>query len=266
MIVYRWIFAALVLGLSCSSKAEVFWEAGIGIGHVTAPDYPGSDEYQAYTLPIPYLQLKTDRWSIDRQGIHGGLFKLHALRLDLDLELGLPTDSGDNGARRGMPDLGPAVQIGPSLVYRLYQTDSTQWELYLPVRRFVALEDGSLNAHGWVLQPYLFGETHFGRDASWLFSFAIGPQYSDRKYQDYFYGVDEAYVTEQRSFYEAEAGYSGIHSRLGLRRRFSDYWFGIYLRYQQFDNTSFEDSPLLKQRDYLLVGVGFSWIFAGSKQ
>jgi outer membrane scaffolding protein for murein synthesis (MipA/OmpV family) len=31
------------------------WEAGLGIGAVTFPDYRGSDESQVYPVPVPYF-------------------------------------------------------------------------------------------------------------------------------------------------------------------------------------------------------------------
>ena len=38
------------------------------------------------------------------------------------------------------------------------------------------------------------------------------------------------------------------------------YW--VLIRLQNLDDAVFVESPLVEQTDYLLTGVGFSWIFA----
>ena len=40
-----------------SSRAEQkpLWEAGLGVGAMAFPDYRGSDEVNAYPLPLPYF-------------------------------------------------------------------------------------------------------------------------------------------------------------------------------------------------------------------
>jgi hypothetical protein len=44
--------------------------------------------------------------------------------------------------------------------------------------------------------------------------------------------------------------------------RTDDLIFFALLRYQNIAQSAFEDSPLVEQNDYLMFGVGVTWVFA----
>ncbi len=69
------------LGASVSGHAEPghaelkpLWEAGLGIGAVTFPDYRGSDRTQTYMLPVPYFVYRGEFLKADRNGLRGLFF------------------------------------------------------------------------------------------------------------------------------------------------------------------------------------------------
>src|SRR5690606_40394337 len=44
------------------------WEAGLGVGALTLPDYRGSDERTNYVFPLPYFIYRGDFLRVDREG------------------------------------------------------------------------------------------------------------------------------------------------------------------------------------------------------
>ena len=53
----RWLLAVAVVAWPVASPAEEkpLWEAGLGIGAMVFPDYRGSDQVNAYPIPLPYF-------------------------------------------------------------------------------------------------------------------------------------------------------------------------------------------------------------------
>ena len=56
------------------AEEEPLWEAGLGVGALSFPDYRGSDERQLYPVPVPYFVYRGDFFKADRDGVRGELF------------------------------------------------------------------------------------------------------------------------------------------------------------------------------------------------
>ncbi|MDO8595051.1 MAG: MipA/OmpV family protein, partial [Sulfuricaulis sp.] len=144
------------LGASFSGHAEQkpLWEAGLGIGAVTFPDYRGSDRTQTYVLPVPYFVYRGEFLKADRNGVRGRFFDSDRVELNVTMNASLPVDSKDNAARQGMPDLKPTVEIGPSLDLTLWRFGDkrAKLDLRLPLVTGVTIE-GSPQSTGWQFSP-----------------------------------------------------------------------------------------------------------------
>jgi len=55
------------------------WEVGAGIGGITLPHYPGSDETLDLVLPVPYGSYEDGKTKIDRNGLSYNLFGIDNL-------------------------------------------------------------------------------------------------------------------------------------------------------------------------------------------
>ena len=42
------------------------------------------------------------------------------------------------------------------------------------------------------------------------------------------------------------------------------FWVGTFLRYDNLSGATFEDSPLVKQKDYFAGGVAITWVLGES--
>lgn len=258
---------ALVLLLASPARASQvpLWEVGAGVAVIDFPHYRGSNERSSYVLPMPYLIYHGDFLKVDRQRVRGQIFQSDKIELDISLNGSVPVRS--DIARQGMPDLDPTLEIGPSLNIELFQAESKQAhvELRLPVRAVIASDFSYLRSVGWIFQPLLNMDVRNPFDQrGWNLGTAIGPIFTDRRYNQYFYGVDGQYARTDRPAYIAHGGYAGTQYVIALTKRFPAFWTSGFMKLDTLRGAAFEGSPLVKTKQYATVGFAITWIFAES--
>ena len=257
-----------LIAWAADAEEKPLWEAGLGIGALRFPDYRGSDESKIYPVPVPYFVYRGEFLKADRDGVRGLLFDRRYAELSISVNGTIPVDSEDNAARRGMSDLKPTFEIGPSLDVHVWRSsdERLKLDLVMPLRLPVTIES-SPKSIGWVFSPRLNLDIRnvAGLDG-WDFGIGAGPIYADQKFHDYFYSVDARFATPERPQFEADGGYSGMHVLASLSKRFPGYWIGAYVRYDSLSGAAFEDSPLVKSRHYLAGGIGIAWMIGQSKR
>lgn len=259
---------ALASAPICSAEEKPLWEAGLGVGALSFPDYRGSDEMKVYPTPVPYFVYRGKFLKADREGVRGELFDREFLELSISVNATIPVSSDDNHARRGMPNLKPTVELGPSLDLHLWRSASgnAKLDLVLPLRAPVTVE-ASPQSIGWVFSPRLNLDIGaIGGQDGWNFGIGAGPLFADRRYHEYFYSVAARHATAERREYDAAGGYSGAHLLTAISRRYPKYWVGAYLRYDTLSGAAFEDSPLVRRKSYLAGGIGIAWMIGESKR
>lgn len=252
---------ALVVSISIAEAAEKpLWELGVGVAPVTFPTYRGADEQRSFTFPIPYIIYRGERLRSGRDGARGMLWDSDNVEVDLSFDGAIPVDSTDDGPRAGMEELDPILEVGPSLKVRLVDTESGRLEFRLPVRAAIAIDDGSTRKEGWKVHPMLNYNAP-GLVDGWDVGFNIGPKFASRDFHAYYYDVGAADVTPDRPAYRADAGYSGLSMLVSASRRFDRFWVGSFLRYDNLEGATFDDSPLVEADHAISAGVAISWIF-----
>lgn len=252
------------------SRAEELplWEAGLGVAGLSAPDYRGSDQQRFYELPLPYLVYRGDLLRLDNKGITGLLFHSQRVRLNISADASVPVNSSQDTARRGMPDLNPVVQIGPSIEISLYRDTNSERlvQFWLPVRAAIATDLTRWNEEGFVVNPQLtFDYNNIGRKG-WNLGLGVGPLFATEPYHEYYYGVAPRYaVPGVRPAYDARAGYSGSMLILTMTKRLGHFWFGAFARYDELSGAVFANSPLMRTDQSVMAGIGVAWVFAESK-
>jgi outer membrane protein len=265
--------AAFILGLciNSASAAEPHalprWEVGIGLGVLSLPFYRGAASGRTYIAPLPYIQYRGEHVRVDEEGIRSALFRSNAVRLDFSLAAGVPVSSDGNSARRGMASLDPTVEIGPSLEFLLWhprERDRALW-LKFPMRAALSVALRNIEYQGWIFAPYLDYRMIKGeRTQAWTMTLAVGPQFADRRYHDYYYEVTPADVTPLRPEYHPTMGYSGSRVTLGVQKRFGGYRLAAFGRYDDLRGAVFNDSPLVQQQHYYAVGAALIKLLAVS--
>ncbi len=242
------------------------WELGIGLSGLSFPDYRGADQSDVYALPFPYLVYRGTFLKADRQGIRGVFFDSERIELNLSVGASLPVSSDANRARRGMPDLEPTVEVGPSLDLKLWHTADRRYrlDLRLPLRTAVTVK-GGVDDVGWVFSPRLnLDIADVAGLPGWNLGLLAGPLYGSAQNHDYFYSVAPQYATAERPAFDADGGYAGSQLMLALSKRYPNYWIGAFARWDSLDGAVFADSPLVRRNRYFAAGVGVAWILGTS--
>lgn len=262
--------AALCVGCVAASapadEEKPLWELGAGVAAMTFPAYRGSDETNNFVLPMPFFTYHGDFFKADRHGIRGSFFDTDRLDFTVSLALSPPASSDDIKTRSGMPDLDATFEIGPQMDITFWRSENRArfLKLLLPMRAAFTLE-GPPKDIGWVLHPKLnLDITDLPGLQGWNLGLLAGPLFSDQRQHEYFYGVAPRYATATRPAYEADSGYAGMQYLAAVTKRFPKFWVGAFVRYDNLAGAVFEDSPLVRQRDYFAAGLALSWILGES--
>ncbi len=241
---------------------EKNWSLGVGVGSLYGPDYRGSNEYRAYTAPIPYVVYHGKFIRSDRDGVRAHFFSSDTLDFSLSATAFIVPDADKNTKREGMPELGSTLELGPSLNIRLTGNDLQQgWNFRLPWRGVYAIGGANNEYVGSVLQPQL---VYKNRVEHWSFAYRASLLFSSNRYHDYYYRVAPQYVSANRAYYEAHGGYSGWSSEISLSRSLTisqiDTRLAFYIRYDNLSNTDFISSPLVETDHSLRGGLALIWV------
>ncbi len=270
--------SVLMLALLCTATAQArdtnpplverpLWELGAGVGVLHLPHYRGADQSHSWLLPVPYVIYRGEVLKADREGARALLLSSDRLHIDLSVSASAPTRSQNNAARQGMPNLAPTLEFGPNLNWTLgrgrWGARESDWELSFraPLRAAVTVEKTPRHI-GWNSTPHLNLDVH--ARSGWNIGLQAGPVFADRSLNGYFYNVSPAQATASRPAFEARGGYGGWQSIGALSRRFDKQWVGMFVKYDNLNGARFGDSPLVRQRQHLSLGIATSWIFSTS--
>jgi MipA family protein len=174
-----------------------------------------------------------------------------------------PTKSEGITLRKGMPNLKPSLELGPQLNIKLSDPahKAMNLSLRLPLRQGISLESKPQNV-GLTFSPNLNLDipNPLGLEGA-NFGVVVGPIFTSKKQNDYFYTVDSVYATALRPAYAAKSGYAGSQLTIGLSRRMGDVWAGTYVRYDNLHGASFANSPLVATKNYVTAGLAVAYIF-----
>ncbi len=250
-------------------KTQSLWEIGIGGGGGLVPDYPAAAQNHLHGIVLPYFVYR-GRYlrANDGKGIVRGRYvPSDRLEFDLSVSGSFPTDSDDNDARRGMPDLDYLVEFGPRMQYTLIKGGSgMKIDLELPVRAVFSTDFSNSDYRGVVFQPELTLRHPDPWGNGTRLRVSAGPIFSTEKFMDYIYGVSPEFATPERPVFSGNGGYLGTKLKLRvvkqLSRRISVFGAANVAVYNNAEN---EESPLYKNNINVDLGLGFSWTFWRSR-
>jgi len=97
--IFSTVVASLLMAYPAFAEQVPQWEIGAGAAYIDFPHYRGSNERQAYVLPIPYVIYHGDILKVDRQRVRGLLFHSETAELDVSMNGSVPVR--DDRARQG---------------------------------------------------------------------------------------------------------------------------------------------------------------------
>jgi outer membrane scaffolding protein for murein synthesis (MipA/OmpV family) len=255
-----------LVGIShvCSAQEAIDkkWELGLGVGVVSGPDYRGSDEYRSFVSPIPYVVYRGKIIRTDRDGIRGNFLRTDKYEFTFSASSAITPDADKSELRAGMPALGSTVELGPSFNINITGTSFSEgWHLQIPWRAVFALGADESGYIGSVFQPQMVYREKLG---DWAFNYRASVSFASEDYHDYYYQVDQAYVTEARHQFDAKGGYSGWSNQFTFSRSFDHRGvktrLALFLRYDNIGGSDFNNSPLVVTDHSYRGGLAFIWV------
>jgi outer membrane scaffolding protein for murein synthesis (MipA/OmpV family) len=217
-------------------------------------------------MPVPMFSYHGDFFKADRHGIRASFFDSDFIDLTVSMALSPPASSSKIKARTGMSDLEGTFEIGPQVDLTFWRSENRARfvKLLMPLRAAVTVE-GSPQSVGWVFHPKLNMDiTDLPGMPGWNLGMLAGPVFGNQRQNAYYYTVAPQYATLERPAYEASGGYAGMQFTMGFSKRFPKFWVGSFLRYDNLSGATFENSPLLKQKDYFAAGLAITWVLGES--
>ena len=241
------------------------WSMGLGIGAFDYLLYPGAVESNHFILPVPYFTYRSPKFEVDR-GFRSFMYDSEKIAIDISADFGLPVDSDDTRARKGMPDLDFMLQIGPSLEFKLNDRSKSYFDarFEIPVRVAFVTDLPNVDHIGYLVEPRFSFDHRRSSNAPVAHKTTIGLKFATQDFHAYYYDVAPEYATPIRPAYKSDAGFGGSFIKYRISYKTNDFIYWMFLRYQSLRGAVFEDSPLVLKNDYYFVGAGFSWIFASS--
>lgn len=252
------------------SKEKPLWEFGMFNGAARFPHYRGSDEHKVYLLPLPYLIYRGEIIRANREGLKGIFWQNERIETSLSFAGSPPVDE-DNKARRGMPEIGAILEVGPGVKVFIRERNAEN-PLYLKagVRAAISVDTDDFGVacrgiHGNVKLIY--------RNYTWLkdqnikLGLNAGVDFANRDFHATFYDVGSADVLPNRPAYNSKGGYSGFSISANAVKKLNDRWsLGAYYRWDNLSGTVYADSPLVKTENNHILGVALIWKIAESER
>ncbi len=245
------------------------WEFGLFNGIAKIPGYRGSDESELYILPLPYLIYRGKIFQSDREGLRGIFYKNKHFESNISF-FGNPPVDDDNKARRGMDDLDPILEIGPSVKYFLIQHNPEETMYFqISLRGTMSASNGvSLSyegIHGDI--SLIYKNFNFAGRNKLRVGAKISLDYSDKSYNSYFYNVESQDATAIRTAFNSGGGYGGFNVSGNMIYKVNDkFSLGLLLRWENVRNAVYDNSPLVKNKDNFILGAALIWKLAKSKK
>lgn len=243
---------------------QPLWELGAGAFATSQQAYPGSAQRVNRGLVYPYLVYRGSFFRADQNGV--GLIAIKTPTVEVDLGFAGAFGSSSNAidARRGMPDVGTLVEVGPRLKLNLGPAPGPgdgRLRAEFALRGVFDVSNGFAHK-GTSFEPKLVYESAVG---DWRYGTSAGLIVGSSKLADTFYGVAPAFATAKRPAYSAEAGL--VTWRLGLnvsRQLAPGVRFFGFARVDSLAGAANNASPLVEKRSGSTVGVGLIYTWAKS--
>ena len=247
------------------------WELKVALTAARLPHYTGSDEYKNYFFPLPYLVYRGEFFQADRDSVRTIVYKTNRLETDISM-WGNPPVPEDNRARAGMEKLDALLEIGPALRYYFHR-DGISDGLFLKgaIR--------SVFSAGWDSGPDLryqglhsdihliFKNNSIFAAQQLQFHISAGLHFADAEFNEYFYEVGEKDSIPGRDMYSTGGGYSGFSLAASIIKQLTPtISFGWYGRWDNINGASYENSPLVKEKNNYTIGAMLIFTLAQSEK
>lgn len=255
---------AAVPSLAQEPAGLPLWEVGAVGFAVSQQAYPGASARVNRGLALPFLIYRGEFLRVDRSSAAIRAFRTPTFEVDVGVAGAFGSNSEDIEVRRGMPDLGTLVEIGPRLKWNIGPGPGNgRFRAEFPLRGVFDLND-HLAHKGMAFEPELIFERR--TRGGWRYSTSIGAEWGDRYLADTFYGVAPIYAMAGRTAYVADSGLITWRLSASFSRDLSpDLRLFGFVRADSVAGAANESSPLIQQKTGASVGLGLTYTWKRSQ-
>jgi MipA family protein len=241
------LFCSLVLFASDAfSKDKPVLEVNAVTGVGMIPDYPGANQAHIKYLALPFITYRGETIKSDLEGVKADVVKKTKVAVDASLSGSLPTSSKDNDARAGMPNLDTMIEVGPSAYVLIPAGERDQFRIQAPLRAVYSTDFKRWVDRGFIFAPGFLYKHALNSEASQNLTVYLSVNFMTKRLNNYFYEVDQPYVTNDRPLYRAHTGYTYSHLSLRYDIEVSRFKFFVMAGAQNYSGSANAGSPLHK--------------------
>ena len=213
-----------------------------------SPEYEGSDDYDISGFPIVDITWRDRVFLNGRDGL--GVKVIDSLMFDLSTSVGYTfgRDEDDSDDLRGLGDVdgGAVVIVKGAFKFKSFSFDTK-------VTHQVTGEDTGTQVE--------FGPGYTWRSKDgWFLRPGLSATYASGAYMDQFFGVSAAQSGRSGlAPFDADAGIKSFGPRLVAGYKISEQWglTGLLSYDRLLDDAA--DSPITRDKDQFMAGLGLSW-------
>jgi len=238
-------------------------EIGIGYGFGSIADYPAADEYSRKTVLLPLVVYRGDILKSDQEeGTRAELFKSQEVEINLSFGARFSSDSENNQARVGMPNLNYILETGPSLNYKLWRLPKVaSLTLQIPLRLTFETDFRKTDFLGFVFEPELkFQKLNF-LVPKLTASTSVAVEFFSERVANYYYQVENVYATADRTAYNAKAGLASMSIGQSFLYEYNRFNFIFGASHSYFGKSKNTASPLYKSDTNTSIFAVVAWFF-----
>lgn len=244
------------------------FEMGSGFAYFKIANYPGSKNSSYKFIPFPVVIYRGDKVRADEDGTRARFFNNKYIELGLSAGFNFPIKTSENNIREGMPDTEALIGLGPGLLFKILKNNNQKLTAGVGLR--INYEGGkfpNFTEKGWILEPNI--RYWYKPSAESLFTIYSGISLSvaDKKYNSFYYGIENNYKTVTRDSYSAKAGLVDLAYSLAFNYDYSEkasLFLGVV--YSNLTTASNKFSPLVEDEHNISIGLGMTWLFVESKE
>ncbi len=262
-----WVLALIGFAMAGAVAAQATEPAGkplleLGVvgGGGYVPDYPAAGQNHLQGIGLPYVAYRGEFLRAgDRGFLRGRILRRHDFELDVSLSGSFPSDSDDNDARRGMPDLDWLGELGPRLQYTaLRAARDARIDLEFPVRAAFSTNFSSeIEFRGIVFAPQIAYQNENFLGSGLELKLGVVPSFATEDLMEYFYEVSPAFATATRPAFRAQGGYLGTKLELLLTKQINPRIRSFFaLRTDFHHGATNSGSPLFRDDITVSLGIG----------
>lgn len=246
-------------------------EIGVAAAGIQTAAYPSSSVNIKRVFAAPWLIYRSEKLEVKDGGVKLIAYQNDRLTIDLGINGSLSADTSETPLREGMPDIDFIFELGPRFDFKLSDDIKGNWRNrfnWESAYRFALSTDfGNLDYRGPVASTRLVYRKDSLTKKGLGFNVALRATWAGNQLQDYFYGVDEEFVTDVRPEFDADPGFIGLDLSAGVSfRPLKPVGAFIGLGYTSLAGAKNADSPLFEDTGDPRIILALSWRLYQSKK